>query len=294
MKHPAIPVFALIFSSCLWGLSWIPLKALSSLGFEGVFLVLSGQIILLALFLPLGFNRRIFLSHAKYLLGIFFAGGAAILCFTYALIYGDVIRVMVLFYLLPIWGVLGGRIFLGEHIDSIRWLGVGCALVGAFFILGGAKVFDSPPSWIDFIAFLSGLLFAANNLFFRGVDDVPLPTKLLTMFAGCTLICLVVIAVTPESYPTSVPLVNYSWLILYALTWLLVSNFLSQWAVTQMEAGRSSIIIIFELFAAVVSAVIIGNETIELNEAFGGVLVVAAAMLEAFRFSAPVKDTSVQ
>ena len=293
MKHPAIPVFALIFSSCLWGLSWIPLKALNSLGFEGVFLVLSGQAILLALFFPCGFKVRIFLSHGKYLLGIFFTGGAAILCFSYALIHGDVIRVMVLFYLLPIWGVLGGRVFLGERIDAIRWLGVACALVGAFFILGGPQIFDAPPSWIDVIAFLSGLLFAANNLFFRGVDDVPLPTKLLIMFAGCTLICLIVIALSHESYPTNVPLANYLWLILYALTWLLVANFLSQWAVTQMEAGRSSIIIIFELFAAVVSAVIIGKEMIELNEAFGGVLVVVAAMLEAFRFTPKAGDTLV-
>ena len=137
------------------------------MGFDGVFLVLSGQAILLLLFLPFGFKARFLLSHGKYLLGIFFAGGAAILCFTYALIHGDVIRVMVLFYLLPIWGVLGGRIFLGETIDSIRWLGVGCALVGAFVILGGPKIFDAPPSWIDLIASFSD--------FNRPVDGSCLP-----------------------------------------------------------------------------------------------------------------------
>lgn len=286
MNQQLTPVIALIFSSCLWGLSWIPLKALGKLGFEGVFLVLSGQAILSLLFLKAGFSYPLIKKYYKPLFGIFLCGGAAILCFTYALIYGDVIRVMVLFYLLPVWGVLGGKLFLGEKIDAIRLSAVSFALFGAFLILGHVKIFSQPPSWIDLIAFSSGLFFAANNLFFRGVDQLPLTSKLLTMFLGCTCVCLVTMALTSESFPSNaIPFKSYFWLLFYALTWLLMANVLSQWAVTKMEAGRSSVIIIFELFAAVISAVLIGNETIDLIEGIGGLLIVTAAMLEAFRQS---------
>lgn len=292
MTHPIVPVLALVFSSCLWGLSWLPLKALNSLGFEGIVLILSGQLILAFLFFPSGFKVQYLRSHGKFLLGIFLAGGSAILCFTYALIYGDVIRVMVLFYLLPVWGVIGGRIFLGEHVDWVRWLGVSSAILGAFFILGGPVIFDAPPSWIDLIAFCSGLFFAANNLFFRGLDAVPLSTKLLAMFLGCCTLCLITLIVSDQPTPQGVPLINYVWLIVYALTWLLVANYLSQWAVTKMEAGRSSIIMIFELFAAVFSAMLIGGETMSLIEGIGGGLVVLAAFSEAFRTPKDDSQTS--
>lgn len=283
MKHPAIPVLVLIFASFLWGLSWLPLKALSGLGFEGISLILIGHLILSVIFFRPGFKVCFIRSHAKPLIGIFFAGGSAILCFTYALIYGDVIRVMILFYLLPVWGVIGGRLFLGEHIDWVRWLGMALALAGAALILGGPEILDEPPTWIDFIAFCSGLFFAANNIFFRGVDAVPLATKLLAMFVGCSVICMITLSFTQESIPSDIPATHYLWLIFYSITWLLVANILSQWAVTKMEAGRSSIIIIFELFAAVISAMILGGETMNSLESFGCGLVVVAAFLEAFR-----------
>lgn len=285
MKHPAIPVLVLIFASCLWGLSWLPLKALSSLGFEGLSLILIGHLILSIIFFRSGFKVSFIRSHTKPLIGIFFAGGSAILCFTYALIYGDVIRVMILFYLLPVWGVIGGRLFLGEHIDWVRWLGMVLALLGAALILGGPDILDEPPTWIDFIAFCSGLFFAANNIFFRGVDAVPLATKLLAMFIGCSVISMVTLGLTQESIPSDIPATHYLWLIVYSITWLLVANILSQWAVTKMEAGRSSIIIIFELFAAVISAMVLGGETMNVLESAGCGLVVVAAFLEAFRMS---------
>ena len=283
MKHPAVPVLVLVFASCLWGLSWLPLKALSGLGFEGISLILFGHFILSVMFFRSGFKLSFIRSHAKPLLGIFIAGGSAILCFTYALIYGDVIRIMILFYLLPVWGVIGGRLFLGEHIDWVRWLGMLFALTGAALILGGPEIFDEPPTWIDFIAFCSGLFFAANNIFFRAADAVPLATKLLAMFVGCSVICMVTLIFTQESVPLDLPVTNYLWLVLYSITWLLIANFLSQWAVTKMEAGRSSIIMIFELFAAVISAMLIGGETMDLLESIGCGLVVIAAFLEAFR-----------
>ena len=71
------------------------------------------------------------------------AGGGGIFCFTYALIYGDVVKVMVLFYLLPVWGVLGGYAFLHEKIDGVRKVGVVVAVIGAYLILGGNAVFET-------------------------------------------------------------------------------------------------------------------------------------------------------
>jgi drug/metabolite transporter (DMT)-like permease len=50
-----------------------------------------------------------------------------------------------------------------------------------------------------------------------------------------------------------------------------------------MEAGRASIIIILELVTAVVTAVLIGGESMDRLELIGGSLILAAAIVEARR-----------
>lgn len=248
-------------------------------------MVFTSQLILALLFTKTGWDLALMRRAWKPTVGIAITGGSAILCFTYALMYGDVVRVMVLFYLLPVWGVLGGRVFLLEPIDRIRWFGVVIAIVGAFLILGGPRIFDSPPTWIDLLALLSGLFFAANNMFFRGAVSLSLPTKLMTMFYGCSVISGLLMLFGAQAWPASLPAVSWGWLVLYTLTWLLLANVGSQWAVTRMEAGRSSIIIIMELVAAVVSAMIISKTNLSLVEWGGCLLVVTAAYLEASRAS---------
>jgi drug/metabolite transporter (DMT)-like permease len=67
------------------------------------------------------------------------------------------------------------------------------------------------------------------------------------------------------------------------MAWLLLITFGTQWAVTCMEAGRSSLIIVMELVTAVVSAALLLGETLDAWEWVGGVLVLSAAVLEGRR-----------
>ena len=279
-----MPVLILMGASVMWGLSWLPLKHINSLGVEGLVLAfLSYGILSLALLPLLVRHTNVLFRHKKAMLFIALFGGGANLAFTYALIYGEVIRVMVLFYLLPLWGVLGGRIFLKESIDGWRYLGVALALVGAFVILGGFKAFETPPSWIDLIALLSGLFFAMNNLVFRAAQEVPVGSKITLMFGGSLLLSGTLLLMGVEAIPQSISGAAWSGIVLYAVFWLLIANIGSQWGVTHMEAGRSSIIIILELITAVVSATLIAGEIMQMNEYIGGALILAAALIEALR-----------
>ena len=71
-----------------------------------------------------------------------------------------------------------------------------------------------------------------------------------------------------------------AWTVVYALTWLLVANLGSQWAVTHLPAGRSAILMIVELVAAVVSAILIGGEALTPQVVIGGLLIVSATVIE--------------
>ena len=275
----------LIFASILWGLSWIPLKYLSKAGLHGLPLILLCYGAMSLMVLP--FLWRSLSSVRNHLLpifGIFVFGGLANLCFNYALIHGEVVRVMVLFYLLPVWGVLGGRFILQEKTDIWRWLGVLLAVGGAYIILGGNNVFSQPPQWMDLVALLSGLFFALNNLLFRAVQHVPLSVKLGALYLGCFVFAFLLMMLGVETI--SFASLNWQTVLLaigYAIFWLFWANAGSQWAVTKMPAGRSSIIIVMELIAAVVSAIALGGEHLTPQVIIGGALVLSATFSEIFR-----------
>ncbi len=279
-----LPVIVLFGASILWGLTWLPLKHINSLGIDGVTLTFLVYGLLALALTPLLLRQfSTWRLHPKAMVLILLLGGGANLAFTYALVNGEVIRVMVLFYLLPVWGVLGGKFFLKETIDRWRWLGASLAVFGAFFILGGFEALDAPPSWIDLIALLSGFFFAMNNLVFRAAQAVPVGSKITVMFYGCFTLAGLLLAAGVEQFPEVISGDAWLSLGLYSLLWLLIANIGSQWAVTHMEAGRSSIIIIMELITAVISAMLIAHETMMPIEMVGGVMILAAAFIEAAR-----------
>lgn len=279
------PVLILLVASVFWGLSWWPLKSLNQMGFDGPFIIFVAYGLLSLAFLPILLHLRSTLkNHIKPWLLIVLVGGGANLAFNYALIYGDVIRVMVLFYLLPLWGVLGGKFILKEKVPLLGWLAAGLAISGAFLIVGGVKLFESPPTWIDFVALISGFLFAMNNIAFRGVQTLPVTVKLSALFIGTTLMSgLLVLNQDVVAVPIEFTATAWWLLIAFGLGWLLVSNGGTQWAVTHMPASQSSIIMIMELVAAVISAMLMNGETLNLVEAFGAALILSAACIEALR-----------
>lgn len=279
-----LPVLVLLGASVMWGLSWLPLKQINGMGIDGIVLTMGAYgslAILLTPLLMLQFAQ--WRGHIRAMVMITLLGGGANLAFTYALINGEVIRVMVLFYLLPVWGVLGGKFFLREQVDLWRWLGAALAVTGAFVVLGGFDALAGTPSWIDLIALLSGLLFAMNNLVFRAAAAVPVVSKITVMFYGCFAMAGLLIAFGLEQLPLDAEPEAWLALLAYALLWLLGANLGSQWGVSHMEAGRSSIIIILELITAVVSATLIAGERMSSMEMIGGVLILAAALIEALR-----------
>lgn len=284
----SLPVMVLLAASIMWGVTWWPLRQINALGIDGIPLAFGAFGALTIVLLPLLLvQRRRWAGEGRYLLLIAALGGYANLAFTSAMIYGEVVRVMVLFYLLPVWGVLGGRIFLGERIDAARWLAVTLALGGAFQILGGMRIFQASIAWPDLLAVTCGLAFAGNNLVFRARQALPVQHKVAAMLIGCFAIAAPLVVLEVQPWPQADP-ESWLWVMAYGLFWILLATIGTQWAVTHMEAGRASILIILELVTAVVTAMLVGGERMTGVELIGGVLILAAAVIEARRGDAAI------
>jgi len=282
MQSP-LPIIVMIFSSVLWGLLWLPNKQVHAAGVDGLPMIAIAYSGLTLLLLPwLLHQRKLWMSSWRYMLAIVAVGGAASVTFNAALIYGDVVRAMVLFYLLPVWGVFGGRLFLGETIDAQRYCSVVLALCGALLMLGATRDLFTQLTMADLIALASGFFYAMNNILFRASASLPILSKLAAMFGGGALIALLALAAGVAAWP-ALTLTSVGLSLAVGFSFLLFASLGSQWAVTKMDAGRSAVIMVLELVTAVLSAAALGVSTLGTREIFGVALVLLATLLESWR-----------
>jgi drug/metabolite transporter (DMT)-like permease len=283
LSAPWLPVAVLLFSSSMWGLSWLPLKAFAEQGLSGPWLALLTYGLVGLAGLPwLWRERALWLNDKPLLLALVVLGGWGNAAFVSALVLGDVVRVMLLFYLAPVWSVLGGRIFLGEAVSPRRAGAVALALIGAFLVVGGFSVFDAPLSAADVLALTAGMGFACNNIVSRAAQGMPTATKTVGLCIGCALMALLMILVVPGAPVAAMPSAGVIvGLLAYSLLGLALVIVTWQWSVTRLEAGRSGVLAIAELLVAMLTATLIGDEVMLPREWLGAALIVAAAVLEA-------------
>ena len=283
LSAPWLPVAVLLFSSSMWGLSWLPLKAFAEHGLSGPWLAMLSYGLIGLIGLPwLWRERALWLNDKRLLLALVVLGGWGNAAFVSALVLGDVVRAMLLFYLAPVWSVLGGRIFLGESVSLRRAGAVALALIGAFLVVGGFSVFDAPLSAADVLALTAGMGFAGNNIVSRAAQSMPTATKTVALCLGCALAALLMMAAGTGAAPPAMPSAGVIvGLIAYSLLGLALVIVTWQWSVTRLEAGRSGVIAIAELLVAMLTATLIGDEVMLPREWLGAALIMAAAVLEA-------------
>ena len=110
-----LPVASLLFAATMWGVFWIPLRWLEALGLGGVWvtlLIYTGTLIYAVPLIIL--HRREITQSPGLLIGIALSSGWCNTSFILALLEGEVVRVILLFYLSPVWATLLARLFLKE------------------------------------------------------------------------------------------------------------------------------------------------------------------------------------
>jgi len=281
VRSERLAVAALFVSGLLWGLTWIPLKHFAAQGLSGLSMTLLGYGVVGMAALPLiWMERGSWRPQSVQLFSAALTGGAANACFIAALMFGDVVRVMLMFYLAPVWGVLGARLFLGEPITRWRLIGVAMAVIGAVLVLGGPQLLSTPMSRAELLGLTAGLLYAVQNIIFRAADRVPVLSKALSVFTGCAVVSAVLFPFAGGTLPPISMTLSLQ-LIAFCGIWMVLAMWTTMYGVTHLQAGRAAVLLVFELAAAVASATIIGAERLSALEWLGAALITAAALLEA-------------
>ena len=116
------------------------------------------------------------------------AAGLTNICFNWAVTLGDVVRVVLLFYLMPAWSVLLAWWLLDERPTPLALLRLLLAFAGVVLVVlpPGAPLarLASGLSWIDLLAVAGGFCFALTNVFLRRFNQTPERDRMLAMFSG--------------------------------------------------------------------------------------------------------------
>lgn len=271
---------SLLASGLVWGLSWWPLKHFAAAGLTGNLIGITAYALVGLVALPVLWRERAAWrgeGRQLILIGLFF--GAANIAFTNALMMGEVVRAMLLFYLLPAWGALGGALFLRERLAPRRIAAVLLSLAGVFVILGGGASFQA-FSAADAAALAAGLCYTAAGIANRRATRIPVASRTMVSFIGCALVAWIGQLLLPAPLPAP-GAATWLLLVLFAFVWLLGGTLLTTYGVTHMQASRASVLQVVELLVAVASAMLIGGELLTSKEWIGGAMVVAATLLEA-------------
>tara|TARA_B100000029_G_scaffold506256_2_gene588686 strand:- start:213 stop:1124 length:912 start_codon:yes stop_codon:yes gene_type:complete len=282
------PNLTVVIACLFWGTYWIPLRFVDSGNNSSVWPIVI-SFFLLSLFIGGNFKKslnNIFIVQKNYffLAGCFFAS-LGIGLYSESLLRGDIAKVVVLFYLAPIWGTVFAKLFLKKLFGLNRIIAIVLGLIGLEIIVGIEKGIFIPTELVEWIAILAGISWALGTTFFH----LAKPTNSIekTSFTGFMVsILFIFFCFIPGGrnldFPISLINLNivYFWIISFSIFWLLPSILLTYFSVEILDPGRINILLAFEVVVGFASAALLTNELIGAREIMGAIFVVSSCFVD--------------
>lgn len=276
-------VGGLLYGAVCWGIIWFPYRLLDHAGLHGAPASFYSYLLALLIGVLLYYRRagrvRQIPWSASWLCLI---AGWTNLSYVLAVIDGEVMRVMLLFYLSPLWTLLLARIWLKERWHKPQLLAIVLSLLGAWLMLtDGEMVFPLPQSSSDWLALSAGIGFSITNVMTRFSSHLSIAAKSMLVWLGVLLMSIAVMSLQPELWRMPATLFTASTLgMLFVVACMLVTaTIFVQYGVTKIPAIQASVLFMFELIVAAVAAYFLAHEVMSLAEMLGGACIVLAGLI---------------
>jgi drug/metabolite transporter (DMT)-like permease len=281
--------FASLYAGLAYGLYWIPLRALEQAGLHDVLPALMFNLAPMLLILPLIVWRWPTIVRAPmhfHVTGI--VVGLSLVGYTNAFLYTDVVRVLILFYLTPIWGFVLARIFLGDLITPIRWVSILLGIGGMLTIFNVGTGLPLPENAGDWTALAAGVLWAVASLMMLMGKESPIDYALwffLWNGIAAIVVCAVFFTRTGTALPAAAVFIDVlPWLVPLALVLIVPAGFAVIYGPTQLNPGIAGVLFMVEIGVGTITASIMTDEPFGWRELLGVLMITTAALVE------PVRD----
>ena len=281
LRIPSLPVASLLVGASLWGVVWYPYRLLGAAGLDGAWAtVLTYGVALLV-------GTAVFLGHWRDVarapwacLAMGLAIGGSNLAYVIGVLEGEVMRVLLLFYLAPLWTVPLAHVLLDERLDARGALVMAVALAGAAVMLWHPEMgVPWPSSRAEWLGVVAGFFFALGNVLVRSLAGLRDTTKSLAIWAGVTVAAILYLPWSPTTTPDALAVAAVTWPIWLSVGFALLAMSLAlQYGLSRVPANRAIVILLFELVVAAFASYLLTGERLRPQDWAGGLLIVMASL----------------
>ena len=274
---------ACLYAGAVWGLFWIPLRALEEAGINGLWITVVYFLIPTICLIPVVILRWQHVKEGGVSLQITtMLSGGALLLYSTSIVYTDVVRAILLFYLTPIWATILARIFLGDLITPSRVIAMVLAILGMLTIFGLGARFPIPQNIGDWLGIGSGFLWAVAMVRIR-MSESHSAIELTAGFFQWSLIFSsgAAFLLAPSQMPDieqilpALPL-----LLIFTALLVLPGTYASLLGPKYLSPGIVGLLFMTEIIVGAISVALLAGEPFGIRELIGVLLIAGASMLE--------------
>lgn len=281
-----LPSLAIVVSATFWGSMWMPLHALDATGLSGAWSAWLIYGVPALVFLPLALRNGI-----GALIGggwpLFWLGVSTGICnYLYAasVVYGDVARIVLLFYVNPVWSVLLERIFLGARITRGRGAALAIGLAGMWILNYDGSGLPLPRNAAEWGGLIAGFCWAGGLVAMRMTPHLGMVEKAFVQYVAALLCGGLILALGIFPPQSDWAAIDWGravfWIAIIAGIWVLPGLLLSFWAAARLSPTRASMLFMAEVVVGVVTAAIWTDYPFGWREALGGIIILTAGLIE--------------
>lgn len=281
-----LPSLAIIVSAAFWGSMWMPLHAAYGTGLSGAWV--AWMIYGLPAFVVLPFvlrgGARTLFTSGWPLLWLGLSTGICNYLYAASVVYGDVARIVLLFYVNPVWSVLLERLILKTPVTPGRGAALAVGLFGMVVLNYDGEGLPLPRSFAEWGGLAAGFCWAIGLVTMRMTPRIGMMEKAFLQYVSAMIFGGLILALgifpaqanwSAVDWPTAI-----FWIAIIAGIWVLPGLLLSFWAAARLSPTRASMLFMMEVVVGVVTAAIWTDYPFGWREAIGGLIIVSAGVLE--------------
>jgi len=277
-----MPVVGVLSGALVWGLLWYPYRVMQEVGLSGAMATFITYLLAMlcgAFMLPRVWRERS--TFGWWALLLVLSAGWANFGYVLAMLRGEVMRVLLLFYLAPVWTILFSFWLLGERLNRFGYLIIALSLGGAMLILWEPDLgLPLPQNLSEWLGLSAGMGFALSNVTSRRAAHLSVEAKSFSLWLGTAALTLPFLLWQGGVVVQLSAIDMHSWLMLGLMGLVLcATSFAVQYGVTNLSANRAVVLFLFELVVAAVSSYFLANEAMDLRDWIGATLIVSASLL---------------
>jgi drug/metabolite transporter (DMT)-like permease len=283
-------VGALVVNAFVWGVSWWPLRQLQTAGLHPLWSTVIMYCFALVVVLSIKPKAWLGLFRHPQLWLLCLASGLTNVGFNWAVSISDVVRVLILFYLMPAWAVLLAWLLLNERPTRAALLRLLLAFTGVMVVLLPSNTTSAAPSTLYFsfadgLALMGGFCFAFTNVLLKKLNNTPSESRMFAMFLGGAMLAFLAgTAGMSQGWVNAMPTISGDWVWLAAGLSLafLMGNVALQYGASRLRSSTTSVVMLSEVAFGSLSAIALGAAVLDTRTLVGGLLIILAAAMAAF------------